>query len=129
MQTLLQKRITRLRWLSAFLLLSVTGGWVWMMFYLPFFEGETFTSVSIKCALVVALVLIGKVPSRVTSGVRSASLWMAFIIYFFFTPLSIEVWTTPIKVFVAVIIITGIVDLVVEARLWQLTKHSKLYYH
>ena len=129
MQSMLQQRITRLKWLSAVLLLSVTVAWVGMMFYLPLYDGETLTSLSIKCALVVALVLIGKVPSRVTSGVRATCLWLAFIIFFFFTQANLEAVDNTTKLVWAVFAVFFVLNLVIDARLSRLTRHSKLYYY
>ncbi len=127
MQTMLQQRIARLRWLSALLLISLTAAWVGLMFYLPLYDGETLTTMSTKCALVFALVVIGKVPSRLKSGVRNTCLTLAWIVFFFFIPVDLA-WNFTSQLALAVIVVFGALDLIVETRLWRLSRNPMYYY-
>ncbi|MFJ3110295.1 hypothetical protein [Pseudomonas putida] len=127
MQTMLQQRIARLRWLSALLLISLTAAWVGLMFYLPLYDGETLTSMSTKCALVFTLVVIGKVPSRLKSGVRNTCLTLAWIVFFFFIPVDLA-WNFTSQLALAVIVVFGVLDLIVETRLWRLSRNPMYYY-
>lgn len=128
MGTLLQQRITRLRWLSALLYSISTAVWVWLMLSLPLVDGETLTSLSTKCALGVALVLIGKVPSRLTSGIRNTCLCLAWIVLFLSTPATLT-WDLTAKLTVAVVVVFGLLDLIVDERVSRLSRNRKLYHY
>jgi len=127
MGTLLEQRITRLRWLGAFLHSISIAVWVCLMLSLPLEDGETLTSLSTKCALGAALMLIGKVPSRLKSGIRNTCLCLAWIVLFLSTPTTLT-WDLTAKLSVALVFALGVLDLIVDDRLSRLNRSRELYH-
>ncbi len=127
MGTLLQQRITRLRWLSTFVHSISTAVWVCLMLSLPLEDGETLTSLSTKCVLGAALMLIGKVPSRLKSGIRSTCLCLSWIVLFLSTPTTLT-WDLTAKLTVAVIFAFGVLDLIIDNRVSRLSRNRELNY-
>lgn len=128
MQSLLKQRIAKLKRLRAWLYLSVTAGWVGLVTYLPLDPGETRTSLSWKCALVVTLVAVGLFPAKSKPWMQSLCLYAAFILTLFVSPIDPVVTEKAADLIWPLLGAFIVLGLYLETRLNQLTRHSDLHF-
>lgn len=123
MSSMLQQRIHRLERMRAWTFLSLTAYWVGLIAYFPLAPGETVTSASWKCAIVVALVL-----PMFISGLKP---WIVSLC--FYTGFAIQVFASPLNWEAAEVLgnwnviplgIFFVVGMAIDTRLLQLTRHE-----
>lgn len=124
MQTLLQQRISRLDRFSAYLMLAITAVWVGLVAYYPLNSWDTVASAAVKCALVVALVVVGKFAVRLTPWIKTLCLFTAFVIAFLTNPDKQDVPDAAGNMIGVFLVVFFALAMAIDARRAKLTRHS-----